>query len=249
MTRLSGKVAIVTGAAGGIGLATARRLAAEGAMVAITDLHEEEALAAAETIKGTAIGFALDVTDEQAVIEGVRSTESRLGGVDIMVANAGIALDATAPETELEDWRRVIDVNLTGTFLMLKHAILAIRRHGRGGSLICHASMSGQIATNGETAYCASKAGVVGMVRSVAGDHAADGIRCNAVCPGVTETPMTAALWRDRGTAFRAELEARHPLGLGSPEDVAAASAFLASDDARHITGTAIFVDGGYTAL
>jgi NAD(P)-dependent dehydrogenase (short-subunit alcohol dehydrogenase family) len=155
MSRLESKVALVTGAAHRTGY----RAQIGGRGRAVADVAQSEAAAAVRSIDGRAIAAGIDVTDEQSVIDGVvAQTERELGDLDVVVANAGIALDATAPETSLADWRRVIDVNLTGTFLILNHAIVSMQHRAAGGSLICHASMSGQIAPKGETAYCASKA-------------------------------------------------------------------------------------------
>jgi NAD(P)-dependent dehydrogenase (short-subunit alcohol dehydrogenase family) len=248
LSGLDAKIALVTGAAQGIGFATAREFVQRGASVVLGDIQRPAVEAAADRLGSDALGVHFDVTDERSVAAAIDRTVELWGRLDVLVANAGIGLEAPTHDMQLLEWERVLAVNLTGMFLCAKHALRAML-DGGGGAIVCHASMSGQIATSDEVAYCASKAGVVGMVRSIAADYASRRIRCNAVCPGVTDTPMTAELWRAHGEDFRAEVTAQHPLGIGRPEDVARASAFLASDDAAHITGVTLFVDGGYTVI
>jgi NAD(P)-dependent dehydrogenase (short-subunit alcohol dehydrogenase family) len=232
---LEGKVCVVTGAASGIGAATAALFAEEGAQVAGLDVADAPGLRRC------------DVSDEASVASALAEVESEHGRVDALVACAGVEHQAVATETDLADWRRVIDVNLTGVFLCAKHAI---PRMPRGGSIVVIASVSGMVATDGEAAYCASKAGAIGLARALAVDHAQAGVRVNAICPGVIDTPMNDELWRLRGDAFRQEVAALHPLGrLGEANEVAAAAAFLASDRSSFVTGAAWPVDGGFTAV
>lgn len=247
MMRFQGKVAIVTGGAGGIGKATAELLAREGARVLIADLSPKgESVAGAMSAQGLEVAFRqVDVSREEQVVAMVKAAVERWGRLDIMVANAGIGGRGAADQTLLADWERVIGVNLTGVFLCAKHAVPAMRASG-GGAIVNTASVMGLVATAGAAAYTAAKGAVVNLTRSLALDYARDGIRVNAVCPGFLTNTQSQG---NRSGLDADYLVSLHPLGrLGEPEDVARAIAFLASDDASFITGTSLVVDGGYTA-
>lgn len=246
--QFSGKVAIVTGGAGSIGRATAALLASRGARVLIADVVDSgPQIADSLSAHGEVVFRRADVSREDDVAALVRDAVGRWQRLDVMVANAGIGGRGAADELALQDWQRVLDVNLTSAFLCIKHSVPAIRASG-GGAIVTTGSVMGLVAPLNAVSYAATKGAIVNLTRASAIDHARDKIRVNAVCPGHLESPTSIG-----GPAARAvdprNLIARYPLGrLGRPEDVAHAIAFLASDEAAFITGSTLVVDGGYSA-
>lgn len=250
--RLRGKTALVTGAAAGIGRAIADRFVNEGARVVYAD-RDIEAAAAATSAHGTGAGLPLrvDIANEESVERGFAELETGGWFPQVVVANAGIQLfgqDAAVADVDLEAWNRTIGINLTGTFLTVKHAVRSMLQHG-GGSIICTGSPTG---LNGEgstfAAYSSSKGGIHALVRSTAMAYAKDGIRVNTVVPGYTETGLVATIRDD--AAARAAIVSRTPLGrAGTPHDVAAIMVYLASDESSFATGAIFRVDGGMTSL
>src|SRR4051794_16015126 len=244
--RLEGRTALVTGGAGGIGAATARRLAAEGARVAVGDLDLDAARAVAGEIDGLAT--ALDVADTASVGRAVAATADALGPVDVLVNNAGTDRFAYFLHTDEELWDLVLGVNLRGV-LACTHAVLPAMHERRGGIIVNVASEAGRVGSQGSATYSAAKAGVIGFTKAIARESARFGVRCNAVAPGPIETPLL-----DRAAAEHGEIGVRLKQGMvaatamrrsGEPEEVAAAIAFLASDDASYVTGQTLNVSGG----
>ena len=253
MARLSGKVALVTGAASGLGAATARRLAKDGAAVLLTDRDlAGEDIAASITAAGGQAAFRLhDVTSHPDWAAAVEHAVQDFGRLDILVNNAGVA----GGRHELMDhsydaWRQILAVNLDGVFLGLRHAGPRIAASG-GGSVINLSSILGKVGMAGAAAYCASKGGVTLLTKAAALEWAPLGIRMNSVHPGFIDTPMVSNALADRedGNEMRVALMNAHPIGrFGVPREIADAIAFLASDDASFITGAELVVDGGFTA-
>lgn len=242
MRRFDGKVALVSGAEGGIGGPTAARLAAEGATVWAAVLPGMEGPAGHGCVE-------LDVTSEEHWTHALDKVVETSGRLDVLVNSAGILGIGTAEDTSLEQWRRVLDVNLTGVFLGCRAAIPHMRRAG-GGSIVNLSSFAGLRGLVGMVSYAASKGGVVTLTQSLAKDHAAEGIRVNAVCPGSVNTRMVAeVLARAEDPVARRERMVEGYLieRLAEPEEIAAAIAYLASDDASFVTGQALPVDGGRT--
>lgn len=239
MQRFEGKVALVTGAGSGIGLATARRLASEGAVVvaAILDEDQRPAVAAFDA-------QILDVREEADWDRVLDHVEAAHGGLDVLVNNAGVHRLGTAEATTRELWDAVMEVNLFGTFLGCKKAIGTLRRRG-GGAIVNLSSIAGIRGMPGQVAYATTKGAIYTLTLALAADYVGEGIRITCVCPGATETPIIDQIVASV-PATRAEIAARAPMGrMATPEEVAAAIAYLASDDASYTTGIALPVDGG----
>jgi NAD(P)-dependent dehydrogenase (short-subunit alcohol dehydrogenase family) len=255
MGQVDGKVALVTGAASGIGAATARVLAREGAKVVITDLDDAAGQALAEEIGGLFIHH--DVTDEAGWTAVATATEQRFGRLDIVVANAGIGIMGPAIEMSLADWRRQMAINVDGVFLTVKHTIPLMRKSGDGGSIIMLSSVAGLRGSAGLAGYSASKGAVRLFAKSMALEcaQARDGIRVNSVHPGIIATPIWGKLPQAGNRGANAPLNphaiaaASVPIGVASdPSEIANGILFLASDASRHVTGSELVIDGGMTA-
>jgi meso-butanediol dehydrogenase / (S,S)-butanediol dehydrogenase / diacetyl reductase len=250
--RVAGKVAIVTGGASGIGEGMVRALHAEGAQVVIADISGNEEQVAGE-LGDRATAVNVDVSDDAAVAGMVKSAMEEFGHLDVLCNNAGIDGEiAPVAEYPLEAYDRVLSVNTRAVFLGTRHAIPAMIESG-GGSIINTASIAGMVAFPGLSAYCASKAAVIGLTRSTAVEYAKAGVRCNAICPGVIKTALLDALEAREPEKFAEVIEPAKQMTalgrIGDPPEIASAAVFLASDESSFLTGAAIPVDGGYTAI
>jgi NAD(P)-dependent dehydrogenase (short-subunit alcohol dehydrogenase family) len=248
MTRLSGKVALVTGGARGIGRAIVERFAAEGARVMIADIVEDEGKALADALPD-AMFHALDVSKSADWDAAIAALQARFGPLGVLVNNAGTSMSGSIADAPEADWHRIMDINALGTFLGCQRAVRAMGAHG--GSIINVASSRGQRPSSGQAIYSASKAAVLSLTRSVALHCGENGlpIRCNALCPGVIETPLLRQHMASLGdeAAARVQLGAMQVMNrIGQPEEIAAAALFLASDEASFVTGAELNADGGF---
>lgn len=251
---LNGKSVLITGAASGIGLATARLAVREGARVALCDRNEEQGAAAVAAIVaegGEALFSPMDVARDAEVSVGIDACVRIFGRLDGAFNNAGIASDPSGQMVKAADilvdaWQRVLAVNLTGVWYCMRHEIRHMLAAGGGGSIVNNASIAGLVGLRGDAAYTATKHGVVGLTRSAAADYAGQGLRINAICPGFVDTPLTAAAFEQLGSKILAAVPARR---LGTPEEIAEAVVWLLSDRSSFVTGAAMAADGGYTAL
>jgi NAD(P)-dependent dehydrogenase (short-subunit alcohol dehydrogenase family) len=253
MMRFKGKVAAVTGAAAGIGRATAVAFAQEGAAVTIVDRDREQSEVVVREIQdqgGDVLFVPADIAQETEVQAMVDNVTKRWGHLDILVNNAGIYYQADVVDTPSEIWNKVLAVNLTGAFLCTKYAV-PVMVQGGGGVVVNVASEAGLVGIKGQVVYNVSKGGMIALTRSCAVDLAERGIRVNCVCPGTTDTPLVRAAVNRASdpAAARRALEEIRPLNrLGKPEEIAAAILYLASSEAGYATGAILSVDGGYTA-
>ncbi len=248
--RFDEKVLFVTGGASGLGAATARRFADEGAKVAVADINEEAAKRFAASLPD-ALSVPVDTADAGSVQGAIAATVEHFGRIDVIFNNAGISGEQTPlHEMTIDNWQRVTAINGDGVFFVLKHGIAAMLETG-GGAIINTCSTAGLSAQDNISPYTFTKAGIVGITRSAAVEYATRGIRVNAVAPTVVMTPLVRSFIENAAdpVEMRQRMEAFNPMpGIVEPEDIASVVAFLASDDARWITGVTIPIDGGYTA-
>jgi NAD(P)-dependent dehydrogenase (short-subunit alcohol dehydrogenase family) len=257
VSRLDGRRALLTGAGSGIGAACARRIAERGAAVALLDVRGDAAGSVAAELRTAgmrAVGLECDVADEASVAPAVTAAADALEGIDTVVACAGIARPSRMHELSLADWNAIIAVNLTGVFLTLRHALGHLIAAG-GGSVVTIGSVASLVAAGSCVGYGASKGGVLQLTRALAAEYVDDGIRANCVCPGVVETGLadnSAALHGQPTSVVEAPIyqRIRRPIERSAdPAEIASVVAFLCSDDASFMTGAAVPVDGGYTAI
>jgi NAD(P)-dependent dehydrogenase (short-subunit alcohol dehydrogenase family) len=253
MHRFDGRVALITGGSSGIGFATARAFLEEGAKVAVTGRNKARLdRVRGLQVHGRFLGIRGDVSRAEEAKRFIARTESGLGPIDVLVNNAGIYLQRSTERMTEREWDSVLDINLKGTFLCTKYALPGMIRRKRG-NIVNVASDSGLVASPLSAAYCASKAGTILFTRAVAVEHAKHGIRVNAICPGEVNTPMQHRDAQASGLSHREyyrRLVASIPQRrAGTPEEIAKAILFLASDEVPFMTGAALSVDGGYTAL
>ena len=253
MKRLEGKVALVTGGARGIGRAICEAYAQAGAKVAVADLLEKEAAETAEAIGEDAIALKLDVTDLASIADSVAAVEGKWGSIDVLVNNAGIFNMCPIGEVTVEDYRRQFDVNVGGTIFAIQAVVPGMRKRGRGGAIINFSSQAGRRGEPNIVVYCSTKAAVISITQTLALELAKDGIRVNAIAPGVIDTPMwdvvdgLFAKYDNLAKGEKKQLVGEAvPLGhMGKPDEVADPCVFLASDEARYITAQTLNVDGG----
>jgi 2-hydroxycyclohexanecarboxyl-CoA dehydrogenase len=246
---LKDQVALVTGGGSGIGRAISLRLAEEGCRLAVFDLNAAGAEESVRLAGGTAAAFAVDITDHAAVTAAVERVENEVGGIGILVNNAGWDRMMNFVDTDPTFWRKVIDINLVG-HLNLHHAVLPRMVARRSGHVINIASDAGRVGSSGEAVYSACKGGMIAFAKTIAREHARHGIRVNTICPGPTQTPLFASFadGMSGGAKLVERLQQAIPLRrLGQPEDYPGLVAFLASSDAEYITGQTISVSGGLT--
>ncbi|MDA0751526.1 MAG: SDR family NAD(P)-dependent oxidoreductase [Verrucomicrobia bacterium] len=253
MFRLDNKITLVTGAGSGIGEAIAILFAKAGAFVGVIDRDEAAAQKTAGTIienGGQSKAIHLDVTDEDGCIEVSESVQEEFGHIDVLVNNAGIGHVGTLLETEGEDLDRMYSVNVRGVFNMTKAVLTDMIGSGKG-NIINLASIGGVVAVKDRLAYCTTKFAVVGFTKCIALDHAAEGIRCNCICPGRVETPFVSARLKEYPDPEKAykEMASTQALGrMAKPEEIASAALYLACDESSFVTGTPFLIDGGWSA-
>ena len=257
MFRLDRKIAFVTGAGSGIGEHIARLFAQQGAHIVLADIREDAALRVAGEIQeagGSARVQPLDVAEESQVKVAIEQVAAIEGRLDILVNNAGISHVGNILETSIEDWENVMRVNARGVFLCAREGLRQmLAQSPRGGVIINMSSVAATIGIERRLPYCSSKGAVLALTRSIAIDFATQGIRCNAICPGTVQTPFVdgylARNFAGHEDEVRQQLHARQPIGrMGRPDEIASAALYLASDEAAFVTGSALVIDGGWTA-